>query len=139
MVENSAAVVERLQNPDDRFVFKIRGVRYWYKKPISYVVYHLPYAYGTRIEPGRLTRKPFLPQFEKMLGCSIAEGIQSIYPNCASAHVAEKLGIQEGAPILSVDTVYISENHLPVYFIQNSYEPEYRHEIRIRRTRTERS
>lgn len=137
MVANTPEITEHLQNPDDKFIFQICGVRYWSKNPLSYVVYYLPYAFGKRIQLDRLTRKPFLPQFEKMIGCKIVEGIQSIYPNKADREVAEKLNLREESLILSVDCVYINEEQVPVYYIRSSYLPDYKYEIRIQRAGTD--
>lgn len=58
MVANTQRIAEHLQNPNDQFIFKICGVRYWMKQPLSYTFYHLPYTFGVRIQVDRLTEKP---------------------------------------------------------------------------------
>jgi GntR family transcriptional regulator len=134
MTGNTPFITEHLRNTDDRFVFKIHGVRHTQKQPLSYNIYYIPYTFGKLVQIERLTDKPFLPQFEEMFGCEIVEGRQSIYPGRATRKVAEKLKTKKGALILSVDTVYVNEAHTPVYFIQSSYRSGYKHEIIIKRT-----
>jgi DNA-binding GntR family transcriptional regulator len=136
MVANTPRIAEYLQNPQDRFIFKICGVRYWMKQPLSYAVYHLPCSFGSLIQVDRLTDKPFIPQFEEMLGIKIIEGMQSIYPSRAGRQAAEKLNIRQGALVLSVDTIYLNEGYIPVYYINSIYHPGYRHEIKIKRADT---
>lgn len=133
MVKNSSRFIEKLKNPDERFIYKIFGLRYWKKQPLSYNVYHLPYKFGSRIQIDHLSEKPFIPQFEKILGFQIIEGKQSIYPGRANRLAANKLNIQSGMLVLSVDTLYINEDYIPVFFIKTIYRPGYKHEIRIRR------
>lgn len=133
MVANTARLAQYLQNSDDRFIFKICGIRYWMKQPLSYAVYHLPYNFGARIQVDRLTDKPFIPQFEEMLGFKIIEGKQSIYPSRASRRTADRLNIRTGAMVLSIDTIYVNDEYTPVYFIKSIYRPGYKHEIKIKR------
>lgn len=136
MTANTPAVAEHLRNTDDRFIFKINGVRYLHNKPLCYATYYLAYAFGSRIQVDRLTEKPFRPQFEKMLNCNIIEGRLSIYPTRASSKIAEELQISRGALVLSVDTIYFNEAYTPVYLVQSRYGPGHKYEITLKSAAT---
>ena len=46
LVPNSEEIKAKLGNPEDRYVFQIKGVRWYQGKPISCSVYYLPFKFG---------------------------------------------------------------------------------------------
>lgn len=102
MVSDSREIQNKLNDPEDRFVFQIKGVRHFQGQPISCVVYYLPFRFGSRIPLESMDENPFVPQFEKLAGIKVTEGIQTISPNRVDRAVAENLGPKKGAPVLLV-------------------------------------
>ena len=47
MVANTEEIKTNLKNPKDKFVFQIKGVRWFQNRPLSSVVYYLPYRFGS--------------------------------------------------------------------------------------------
>lgn len=133
MVSNSREIQNKLNNREDRFVFQIRGVRHFQGQPISCVVYYLPFRFGSRIPLESLDENPFIPQFEKLAGIQVTEGVQTISLSRADRTVAENLGIKKGAPVLLVEAVYFDSAHRPIEYIMSRYRNELPYAIRIRR------
>jgi GntR family transcriptional regulator len=133
MVSSSREIQDKLNNREDRYVFQIRGVRHFQGQPISYVVYYLPYRFGSRIPLESLDDNPFIPQFEKLAGIQVTEGIQTISLGRADRTAAENLGLKQGAPVLLVEAVYFDTTHQPIEYIVSRYRNELPYAIRIRR------
>ena len=133
MVSNSTAIHNKLNNREDRFVFQIRGVRHFQGQPISYVVYYLPFRFGSRIPLESLDENPFIPQFEKLAGIQVTEGVQTISLSHADRSAAENLGLKKGAPVLLVEAVYFDTAQRPIEYIMSRYRSELPYAIRIRR------
>jgi len=133
IVCNSGQIRKKLNNPEDRFVFQIRGVRHFQGQPISYVVYYLPFRFGSRIPLESLDENPFIPQFEKLAGIQVTEGVQTISLGRADRAVAENLGLKKGAPVLLVEAVYFDTAQRPIEYIRSRYRNELPYAIRIRR------
>jgi len=133
MVRNSRAVAEKLDNAGDRFIFRISGLRFHRERPISHVVYHLPFGLGARIPPEALTGDPFIPQFEKLAGIQVADGRQTIHAGRADALAAGHLGLRRGAPVLVIETVYCDAAGRPVEFVRTQYREDFRYSVRLRR------
>ena len=133
MVTNTRTMAKKLQNQTDRFIFNICGVRYWSEIPLAYVEYYLPFQVGSRIQVDKLNHGPFIPQFEEILGCSIVEGLHTIYPGRAGVKAAEKLNIRPGSLILAIDTVYLNDHQAPVYLVNTKYRHGYTHQVKITR------
>ena len=133
MVSNSREIKNKLNNPEDRFVFQIRGVRHFQGQPISCVVYYLPFRFGSRIPLESLNENPFVPQFEKLAGIQVTEGIQTISLGRADRTVAENLSLKKGAPVLLVEAVYFDSAQRPIEYIMSRYRNELPYAIRIRR------
>jgi GntR family transcriptional regulator len=133
MVPNTEENAKKLKNPHDRFIFQIIGVRYFQGRSISYVHYHLPFALGSRIPVGLLNENPFIPQFEKLAGIQVTEGVQSIFSSRASHGVAKNLGVLEGSPVLVMETLYFDPHGQPIEFVKAQYREEFRYNIRVTR------
>ncbi|MFH1758650.1 MAG: GntR family transcriptional regulator [Pseudomonadota bacterium] len=133
MVPNSKAFQEKLKNPKDRFIFQIKGVRYYQGHPISYVVYHLPFQFGSRIHLESLDENPFIPQIESQAGIQVSEGIQTISLALASRKVAQHLGLKQGAPVLVVETVYFDIDQKPIEYVRTQYRDKLPYSIRVKR------
>jgi GntR family transcriptional regulator len=133
MVSNSREIQNKLNNREDRFVFQIRGVRHFQGQPISCVVYYLPFRFASRIPLDSLDENPFIPQFEKLAGIQVTEGIQTISLGRADRTVAENLGLKKGAPVLLVEAVYFDSAQRPIEYIMSRYRKELPYAIRIRR------
>ena len=78
MVANIREIKTNLKNPNDKFVFQIKGVRWIQNQPLSSVIYYLPYRFGSQIPLDRLDGNPFIPQFEKLAGIQVVEGTSNI-------------------------------------------------------------
>lgn len=133
MVSNSREIQNKLNNREDRFVFQIRGVRHFQGQPISCVVYYLPFRFASRIPLDSLDENPFIPQFEKLAGIQVTEGIQTISLGRADRTVAENLGLKKGAPVLLVEAVYFDSAQRPIEYIMSRYRKELPYAIRIKR------
>ena len=133
MVSNNKEVKEKLKNPEDRFVFHIRGTRWFQGQPISFVTYYIPFRFGSRIPLESLDGNPFIPQLEKMAGIQVLEGVQNISLGRADAMAAEYLGLRKGEPVLMVRTVYVDEDHRPIEYVVTRYRQELPYAIRVKR------
>jgi GntR family transcriptional regulator len=133
MVSNSKEIQKKLNNPEDRFVFQIKGVRHFQGQPISCVVYYLPFRFGSRIPLDSLDENPFIPQFEKLAGIQVTEGVQTISLSRADRTVAENLSLKKGSPVLLVEAVYFDTAHRPIEYIMSRYRHELPYAIRIKR------
>jgi GntR family transcriptional regulator len=133
MVSNTREIQNKLNNHGDRFVFQIKGVRHFQGQPISCVVYYLPFRFGSRIPLESLDENPFIPQFEKLAGIQVTEGIQTISLGRADRTVAQSLGLKKGAPVLLVEAVYYDTLRQPIEYIMSRYREELPYAIRIKR------
>lgn len=133
MVSNNAKIKDKLKNPQDRFVFQIRGTRWFHGEPISYVVYYLPFRFGSRIPLESLDGNPFIPQLEKIAGIRVIEGIQNISLGRANTLVAKHLGLKKGNTVLVVNTVYFDESQQPIEYVETKYKAGLPYSIRVKR------
>ena len=130
---STAEINRKLNTPQDRFVFQIKGVRWYRGRPISCVNYYLPYRFGSRIPLTSLDENPFIPQLEKMAGIKVVEGVQNISLGRADQQVAEHLGLGEGDAVISVKTVYFDEDQQPVEYLITQYREALPYSIRVKR------
>jgi GntR family transcriptional regulator len=133
MVSNTMEVESKLNNPSDRFVFQIKGVRHYQGQPISSVVYYLPFRFGSRIPLESLDENPFIPQIERLAGVQVVEGIQTISLSLADEKAASHLGIDPGAAVLLVESVYFDSGQHPVEYVRSLYPDKLPYAIRVRR------
>jgi GntR family transcriptional regulator len=134
LTQNSEEVAKKLKNSKDRFVFRISGVRHYRGKPLSYVIYYLPFEIGSRIRLEKLDENPFILQLEKLADIRITEGLQSFYSGRADRKVAEHLSLRKGSPVLIVESIYFDPDHRPVEYVKTQYRKEYHYCIRVKRT-----
>lgn len=135
MVPNSAAIVEKLSNPEDRLVLRMSGVRYLRGRPTSHAVYHLPFAIGARLAPELLSDEALIPQLEKLAGIRVADSRQTFHAGRADRAVARHLRVRPGAPVLVVETLYFDARRRPVEFVLTQYREDFRYHARLRRAR----
>ena len=133
MVSNTRDVASKLKNHADRFVFQIRGVRHFLSQPISSVIYYLPFRFGSRIPLESLDENPFIPQIEKLAGVQVVEGIQTISLSRADEAAAQHLGIEVGAAVLLVESVYFDPEQQPVEYVRSQYADKLPYAVRVRR------
>ena len=133
MVSNTQDIKSNLKNPDDRFVFQIKGIRYHQNQPLAYVTYHLPFRLGSRIPMETLDENPFIPQFERLAGIEVVEGIQSISIGRADRAVSNYLDLKRGDPLLLIESVYFDDAHRPVEYVRSLCRDKLPYSIRVRR------
>jgi GntR family transcriptional regulator len=133
MIANSSEINNNLKNPRDKFVFQIKGVRWFQNQPLSSVIYYLPYRFGSQIPLERLTENPFIPQFEKLAGIQVLEGTSNISLGRADSEAAKNLGIKKGSAVIEVKTVYIDHEHQPIEYIISRYRDKLPYSIRTKR------
>jgi GntR family transcriptional regulator len=134
LTQNSEEIAKKLKNGRDRFVFRISGVRHYRGRPLSYVIYYLPFEIGSRIPLEKLDENPFILQLEKLAGIHITEGLQSFYPGRADRKVAERLSVRKSSPVLIVESIYFDPDHRPVEYVKTQYRKEYHYCTRVKRT-----
>lgn len=134
MVGNTEEIKNNLKNPQDKFVFQIKGVRWSENGPLSSVTYYLPYRFGSRIPLERLDGNPYIPQFEKLAGIQVVEGTSRIFLERADAETAEHLQIKKGAAILVVRTVYVDSAFQPIEYIISRYKDQLPYSYRAKRS-----
>ena len=134
MVSNTAGIGKILNSVRDRFVFQIKGVRWYRNRPLSCAVYYWPFRFGSRIPLDTLDENPFIPQLEKMAGIKIVEGVQNIALDVADSTVAGHLAIQKGQTVLVVRTVYFDEDQQPIEYVETRYRGELPYSIRVKRS-----
>jgi DNA-binding GntR family transcriptional regulator len=133
MVSNTKAVESKLHNQSDHFVFQIKGVRRYLDKPLSSVVYYLPYRFGSRIPLESLDGNPFIPQIERLAGIQVIEGIQTISLSRADETAERHLELETGAAVLLVESVYFDSEQNPVEYVRSQYADKLPYAIRVRR------
>jgi GntR family transcriptional regulator len=131
MVSNSKDVESKLDNHSDRFVFQIKGVRHHLGQPISFVLYYLPFRFGSRIPLESLDENPFIPQIERFAGIQVTEGIQTISLSRADEAAARNLGIHTDAAVLLVESVYFDSKQRPVEYVRSQYADKLPYAIRV--------
>jgi DNA-binding GntR family transcriptional regulator len=119
MTHNNPDVIYWLRNSQDEFVFRISGQRLFRDQKMSWVVYHLPYKLGSRVDVGRPDSAPLMPQIERLAGIQIDEGVQKISVSLADAEAREHFGLAEEAKILRVNTVYFDKKSLPIEYVKS--------------------
>ena len=133
MIVNSDEIIAKLKNPQDQYVFQIKGIRFLQEQPLAYVLYYLPFQFGSKIPLERLNETPFIPQFEKLAGIQVKEGIQSVALGKADQTVAKLLNIKKGAPLLLIESVYYDEEHGPIEYVRSLCRDKLPYAIRVKR------
>ena len=65
-----------------------------------------------------MDENPFIPQIEKLAGVQVVEGIPTISLSRADEAVAQHLGIEVGAAVLLVESVYFDPEQQPVEYVR---------------------
>jgi GntR family transcriptional regulator len=133
MVSNTKEVENKLDNHSDRFVFQIRGVRHHLGQPMSFVIYYIPFRFGSRIPLESLDENPFIPQLERFAGIQVTEGIQTISLSRADEAAARHLGIEVETAVLLVESVYFDSERQPVEYVRSQYTDKLPYAVRVRR------
>ncbi len=126
---------EQTGGNQDRFVCfcRSKGVRQYLGQPISSVIYYLPFRFASRIPLESLDENPFIPQIEKLAGIQVVEGIQTISLGRADEAAAEQLGLEKGAAVLLVESVYFDSDRQPIEYVRSQYANKLPYAIRVRR------
>ncbi len=133
MVANTEEIKKNLKTSQDKFVFQIKGVRWFQNQPLSSVIYYLPYQFGSQIPLERLDENPFIPQFEKLAGIQVVEGTSNISLERADSEAAEHLQIKKGSAVIVVRTIYINTEYQPIEYIISRYRDKLPYSIRTKR------
>lgn len=133
MVANTEEINKNLKNSQDKFVFQIKGVRWYQNQPISSVIYYLPYRFGSRIPLEHLNENPFIPQFEKLAGIKVVEGTSNISLGRADSEAARHLKIKKGSAVIVARTVYVDSEYQPIEYIISQYRDKLPYSIRTKR------
>jgi GntR family transcriptional regulator len=133
MIANSEEIKNNLNNPQDNFVFQIKGVRWFQNQPLSSVIYYLPYRFGSRIPLERLNGNPFIPQFENLAGIQVVEGTSHISLGRADSEASKNLDVKKGSAVIVVKTVYLDNEHQPIEYIISRYRDKLPYSIRTKR------
>lgn len=131
MVSNTETISKNLQNPDDKFIFRISGVNFSNEQPLMYPKWHIPYDLGRKIPMGGLDEGPFIPQFERFTKVKVKEGLRSLYPGRATRTEAEFLGVKEGDLVLVGEAVFVDETDRPILYVSTRYKEDFRYNIRV--------
>lgn len=133
VVASNVEINRKLNTPNERYVFQIKGVRWYQGRPISCVRYYLPYRFGSRIPLESLDENPFIPQLEKMAGIKVIEGVQNISLGHADEQVARQLDLQTGDAVITVKTIYFDQDQQPVEYLITNYREVLPYSIRVKR------
>jgi GntR family transcriptional regulator len=134
MVANTEEIKKNLNNPQDKFVFQIKGVRWFQYQPLSSVIYYLPYRFGSRIPLERLDGNPYIPQFEKLAGIQVVEGTSKISLGYADSETAKNLQVKKGSALIVVRTLYVNSEYHPIEYVINIYRDKLPYSIRTKRS-----
>ena len=114
-------------------VIMLKRVRVLKNKVFAFTINYLPMSIGTKIKKKDLFIKPLMQILEQDLKIHFTEALQTIEATFAIQEVAEKLGIQVGSPILSVERVMYTVNRKPVEVVQSSYPGDlYKYIVRLK-------
>lgn len=121
-------------NPGERVQRAVR-VRRHDGVPFSYLTTHVPEAIGSAYGRQDLAAKPLLSLLERS-GVVVASADQTLSARLADPMVATHLGIEVGAPLLSLTRIVYDPNRRPVEHIHALYRPDrYQYRMSLSRER----
>lgn len=135
------AAASRLRLDDD-LVMTLTFRRLHEDVPFCQTQVFLPPHVGGRLEPvpeltvpGSRCRATIIGLIDSRIDTPIAEAMQSITAEPASATVAPCIGVEPGAPVLRIDRIYHDATDTPVELAVSHFSPEhYSYRVRLRRS-----
>jgi GntR family transcriptional regulator len=121
VVAASARVARQLGIGKGTRVMRIERVRLADSVPMSFDETYLPLDIGRKIVRDDLRVKPIFTLLEDKYGIPLKEAEYSMEAAAASAHVAEALGVPEGAPIFRIERTSFTTEGLPIDYEMLSY------------------
>lgn len=129
----SEEVAQALQLGQAETVVRIERTRWMGGDSLAHTVNYLPLSVGANVTADDLHELPLMHLLDRRLGVQLEEAIQTIHAVLASAQLAEKLGIAEGAPLLLVQRTAYSKGR-PVEYVLTHYRADrYQYTVRLGR------
>lgn len=113
---------------------RIVRLRSWRERPISFTTLHVPARHAARLTPEGCRDQPIIQAIEAT-GVFAERTEQTITAIAAGADAAERLGVAEGAPLISMRRLMLDAERAPVLHQESLYAPD-RFEYRMSLTRT---
>jgi GntR family transcriptional regulator len=108
-------------------------------RPLAHLVTFVPEPVGRAFGRSELAEKPMLALLEES-GVRIGDATQTISARLADGEVAQLLGVELGAPLLSVNRVVRDSAHRPVQLLRGLYRPDrYQYQMHLPRSRDDRA
>jgi len=132
-VEAGEEAARALQLEPGDPVMRIERVRFMGGEPLAHTINYLPISVGANVTADALRETPLMHLLERRLGVRLDEAIQTIHAVLATPELAEKLAVQEGAPLLLVQrTAYAAGR--PVEYVLTHYRADrYQYTVRLGR------
>lgn len=111
-----ANVARQLEIPVETPVVHLRRLRFVKDEPILLVTSYLPHALCPRLEQIDLSNRSLYACLEQTYGLIIARGRRRIGAVAADSEQAHLLGIDPGAPLLSLDSVSYLVDDTPIEY-----------------------
>jgi len=122
-----------LQLQPGETVARLERVRFLEGDPLAYTVNYLPLSIGSAITAEDLQEHPMTHLLERQLGVPLDEAIQTIHAVLATPELAEKLAVQEGAPLLLVERVAHAAGRPVEYALTHYRADRYGYTVRLGR------
>jgi len=114
----SPHVAEMLQLPESERIVLLERLRFLGGEPLVVTTAHMPYSLCAPILDLDMSDCSLFETYEGRLGHKLHRGTRAIESRAASAEVAARLAIPEGAPVLVVSGVTYVEDGRPIeYFV----------------------
>jgi GntR family transcriptional regulator len=131
-----ARVAAALRVPAGGEVTKVTRIRLAEEVPVSFEYSFLPLELGRRVAEENLEVSPIFSLFEDKYGIQLGEAQYRMEATRASRAIADALGINRGAPVLSIERTTYSASADPVDFEQMFYRGDrIRYTMRLKRRR----
>ncbi|WP_420645076.1 GntR family transcriptional regulator [Candidatus Leptofilum sp.] len=116
VIPANAKVAAALQLDPETPVIQIDRLRYVDDEPIVLVTTYLPHALCPGLIEADLTHRSLYDYLESAYDLEIARGRRMLEAIVASEHVAELLEVNEGAPLISLESVSYLEDGTPLEY-----------------------
>ncbi len=104
---------------------------------LSYAEIYLPQIYGRDITKADVENFTIYQIYQDKLHVALGTGRQSIRAGCASADVAQALGIEENSPILKIERRAYSDSGSLIEYMRMAYEyTKYSFEVELKLSAT---
>ncbi len=116
IIPANSKVAAFLQIEPEASVIRIDRLRYVNDEPIVLVTTYLPHALCPNLVETDLTNRSLYAFLENEYGLEIAWGRRMLEAIVASEHVAQLLEVNEGAPLISLESVSYLEDDTPLEY-----------------------